>query len=157
MGVANSVHLVSDPIEMNTEEKRVETTVVAVAPVTSLHGVGTGSIGTGSIGTTTELPSAKWHIIQAKSVVDSHSQDELINEIRSLMATGAKRIAIDLRQNRFLSLPAIKACVEAAQRLATKEKNFALISCQERTKRHFEIYGSLKHIHVTRYESDLNL
>ena len=150
MGVANSVHLVSDIAEVNTEDNRVDATVTAVispaiSTVTSLHG------------STTELPSAKWHIIHAKSVVDSHSQDELINEIRTLIATGAKRIAIDLRQNRFLSLPAIKACVEAAQKLATKEKNFALISCQERTKRHFEIYGSLKHIHVTRYESDLNL
>ena len=97
----------------------------------------------------------EWHVIHVKSRVDSFTQEELLNEIREAVAQGRKKIALDLKSNRFLSLPAIKGCVEVSKKLAADSGKFALIMCPERTKRHFEIYGSLKHIRVMRSNGEL--
>ncbi len=97
-----------------------------------------------------------WHVIAVKARVDSFNQEDLLKEIRACMSEGRKRIALDLKHNRFLSLPTIKGCVDAANELAKSGGSFALISCQERTKRHFEIYGSLDQIRVYRSDRELS-
>jgi hypothetical protein len=98
-----------------------------------------------------------WRLIQVKSRVDFSNQDELAQAIRDLRAQGFKKIALDLRSNRFFSLPSIKICSDIAAELSGERGGgFALISCPEKTRRHFEIYGSLKHIRNVRSERDLD-
>jgi anti-anti-sigma regulatory factor len=97
-----------------------------------------------------------WRLIQVKSRVDFSNQEELAQAIREARAQGCKKIALDLRANRFFSLPSIKICVDIAAELSGERGgDFALISCTEKTRRHFEIYGSLKHIRNVRSERDL--
>lgn len=93
---------------------------------------------------------AEWRIVSVKSRVDSLNQAELRSEIEALRAQGHKQIALDLRSNRFMGLPSLQLCVEVARGLAEVGGLFALISCPEKTKRHFEIYGSLNHIRLVR-------
>lgn len=97
-----------------------------------------------------QTTSNGWQVIAVKSRVDSFNQDALMDEIRSLVTEGCKNIALDLKNNRFISLPVIKYCVEIASQLRVRGGRFALVSCSEKTKRHFEIYGSLTHIKVVR-------
>lgn len=91
-----------------------------------------------------------WRIISVKTRVDSFNQSALMEEIRELAAQGCNKMALDLKGNRFMSLPAIKFCVEVAEELGRRGGQFALVSCPEKTKRHFEIYGSLDRIKVFR-------
>lgn len=101
----------------------------------------------------------EWQVISVKPRVDSFNQDALIEEIKAAREkaneTGSIKIALDLRSNKFLSFPAIKFCVSIAAEVAEKNGSFVLLGCPERTKRHFEIYGSLDHIRVVRFERDL--
>lgn len=96
-----------------------------------------------------------WRIITVKTRVDSFNQNALIEEIRGLVAQGCNNMALDLKGNRFMSLPAIKCCVETAEVLGRRGGQFALIACPEKTKRHFEIYGSLARIKVVRSAAQL--
>lgn len=98
--------------------------------------------------------NSKWTILTAKARVDSFNQSELIRELGELEKS-QKYIAIDLRQNRFLSIPAIRFCVNMAVQLQNEGGQLALIGCTEKTKRHFEIYGSLAHLQLYRSETHL--
>ncbi len=104
---------------------------------------------------TTQMNPQEWTIVLVKSRVDSFNQEALIQEIKDLRAAGHKRIALDLKANRFLSFPVILACVDAARELAEADGGFALVACPQKTKRHFEIYGSLKHIKIVRFAEEL--
>lgn len=123
-------------VEIKTEVASIETLEVASEPVVRQSPEG-------------------WTIVSAKSRVDSFNQDALVSEIRQRLADGHKRIALDLKGNRFFSLQVIRFCVDTARELAAKGGRLALISPSEKTQRHFEIYGSLNHIAVVRSESDL--
>lgn len=96
-----------------------------------------------------------WRIVHVKMRVDSFNQGELLDDLRNLRVQGHKKLALDLKDNRFLSLPVIRFCVDAARDLHSVGGVLALIGPSEKTKRHFEIYGSLKYIRVVRAESDL--
>lgn len=96
-----------------------------------------------------------WRIIAVKTRVDSFNQNALMEEMRGLVAKGCNNMALDLKGNRFMSLPAIKFCVKVAEELGRRGGQFALISCPEKTKRHFEIYGSLERIKIVRMISQL--
>ncbi len=80
---------------------------------------------------------------------------EFSTELGELVAAGHLNLALDLKNNRFVSLQAIHYIVGLAENLAGRGGRFALIACAEKTKRHFEIYGSLKHIAIVRSEADL--
>jgi anti-anti-sigma factor len=96
-----------------------------------------------------------WSIVQVKTRIDSQSQTELIDEVKRLRAEGKRRIALNLRNNRFLSFPAIRYCVDTAKEMRASGGLLALVACSEKTKRHFEIYASLDPICIVRDESDL--
>jgi anti-anti-sigma regulatory factor len=96
-----------------------------------------------------------WQVVQVKSRVDSSNQTALIDEVRGLREQGVTKIALNLGSNRFLSLPVIRYIVDAARELHHEGGIVALISCPQKTRRHFEIYGSLNHIHSVRSEAEL--
>lgn len=96
-----------------------------------------------------------WSIIPVKARIDYSTQTELLAEIRRRIESGQIWIALDMRSNRFLSLPAIKGCVDAAKELKSRGGALALAYCPERSRRHFEIYGSLEDIRVLRSELTL--
>lgn len=100
--------------------------------------------------------SSAWKIIAVKPRIDSFHQNALMDEIRALLASGNKLIALNLRQNRFLSLPVIHFCNTCAKDLANNGGQLVLIGCPEKAKRHFEIYGSLDDIRLVRDLSELN-
>ena len=99
--------------------------------------------------------STAWQIVQVKMRIDSNSQTELMDEVKRLRAAGHRRIALNLRNNRFLSFPAIRFCVDTAREMRESNGTLALVACPEKTKRHIEIYASLDPIRIVRDESDL--
>ncbi len=96
-----------------------------------------------------------WQVVTVLPRLDSFNHSELMTEIHSILADGTRRVALDLTQNKFFSLNAIQLCVSLARDLANDDGSFALIGCPERTKRHFEVYGSLKQIIVVRSVTEL--
>jgi anti-anti-sigma regulatory factor len=105
--------------------------------------------------TSLQKPIDSWQIVAVKPRVDSSNQSELISEVRGLIAQGHRFVAINLKDNRFLSLPVIKYCVDAARELWPVGGDFVLLACPEKTKRHFEIYGTLAHIRILRSIKEL--
>lgn len=96
-----------------------------------------------------------WQVITLKPAIDSVNHADLVQEIHQALAEGAKRIALDLSQNRFFSLNAIQFCTSIARELSFAGGAFALVGCAERTRRHFDIYGSMKQIRSVRFVQDL--
>jgi anti-anti-sigma factor len=94
--------------------------------------------------------SNEWQIIHVKSRIDALSQDELVRDIKNAISNGSRKIALDLKNNRFMSFNTIRFCVDVARELNAKGGEIVLIGCAEKTKRHFEIYGTLKHIRLVR-------
>jgi anti-anti-sigma regulatory factor len=96
-----------------------------------------------------------WQVITLKPRVDALNHADLVSEIHEALAEGSKKIALDLTQNRFFSLNAIQFCMSVARDLYGDGGSLALIGCAERTKRHFDIYGSLKQIRIVRSMDEL--
>ena len=96
-----------------------------------------------------------WQVVTVLPRLDSFNHSDLMTEIHSILAEGTRRVALDLTQNKFFSLNAIQLCVSLARDLANDDGSFALIGCPERTKRHFDVYGSLKQIVVVRSVAEL--
>jgi len=96
-----------------------------------------------------------WKIIPVKARIDAFSHDDLINEVRNLRAQGQKKVALDLKNNRFLSFNTIRFCSDLSRELIGGGGALVLIGCAEKTKRHFEIFGSLDYIRVIRTALEL--
>lgn len=103
----------------------------------------------------TSTDETNWQVITCLPRLDSFNHSDLMQEIHAVLASGARLIALDLTQNRFFSLNAIQLCVSLARDLDADDGRLALIGCGERTKRHFEIYGSLRHITLARTLGEL--
>lgn len=99
----------------------------------------------------TEFPSSvSWNLINLKARVDAGSFDDLQVAVRDLRLQGKTHIALDLRLTRFLSLPAIQFIVSVARELKEQDGELVLVGPSEKTKRHLEIYGSIKDVRVIR-------
>lgn len=98
-----------------------------------------------------------WYVLVAKVRVDAFNHEALMRQLRAARTSDKKLIGIDLRATRFLSLQAIKFITEFAEKLAAAGGKLALIAPAEKTKRHFEIYGSLDKILVFRASENLNI
>jgi anti-anti-sigma regulatory factor len=96
-----------------------------------------------------------WQIIFVKARIDAFSQNDLVKEVRDLCAQGHRKIALDLKNNRFLSFNAIRFCSDFSHELMSEGGALVLIGCAEKTKRHFEIYGSLDRIRIIRTELEI--
>ena len=118
-------------------------------------GAGNGSAATAAGMNASAGVHPGWQIVSAKSRIDSSTQEDLITELKRHVQNGHKRIALDLHSTRFVSLPVLKVCVEIALAFSENGGNFILIACPEKIKRHFEIYGSLKHIQLLRSTREL--
>lgn len=104
-----------------------------------------------------DFQSISWNLINVKARVDAKSFDELQATVRDLRLQGKSHIAVDLRQNRFFSLPAIQFIVSSARELREQGGEMVLVGPNEKTKKHFEIYGSLKDIRVIRAGEALDM
>lgn len=97
-----------------------------------------------------------WQLITVPSRVESGNDAELMAEIaarlqNSALPISACRLALDVRNSRFLSMKVIRYCSQVAAELAAHSSAaFVMIGCSERMRRHFEIYGSLQHIQLVR-------
>ncbi len=109
---------------------------------------------------TTERDSASqeaWHVLAAKARVDALNHEALERQLRAAQTAGKTRIGIDLHATRFLSQQAIRFITQFAEQLAESGGRLALIAPAEKTKRHFEIYGSLERILVFRAGETFNI
>lgn len=97
-----------------------------------------------------------WRIVVCKARVDATSYDMMAAQLKEWQAMGELNLAIDLRATRFMSLQAIRFCVDLANSLREKGGSLALIAPAEKTQRHFEIYGTLKGIQVVRTDAALS-
>ena len=91
-----------------------------------------------------------WDVIVTKTRVDSFNQEAMVETVSKLRGEGKKFIAFDLKNTRFLSLAAIQHIVTLAKEMRVEGGQVALVAPSEKTKRHFEIYGSLDGIQVFR-------
>ncbi len=103
------------------------------------------------------LVKEPWHVIVAKTRIDSFNQDQLVSEAKHAREAGHKFIALDLHATRFLSLSAIRFLVQFALELSESGRHFALLKPSEKTQRHFSIYGSLAHVHIFKTAESLNI
>jgi anti-anti-sigma regulatory factor len=95
-------------------------------------------------------------LIQALPRLDAFSFNEMVSEIEGLRKLDHLHIAMDMRPNRFLSFQAIRYLVDLGIALKAAGGCFALVAPTEKTKRHFEIYGSLDSVFVARTTADLS-
>ncbi len=98
-----------------------------------------------------------WNLINLKARVDAGTFDDLQAAVRDLRLQGKTHIALDLRLTRFLSLPAIQFIVSTARELREQGGELVLVGPCEKTKRHLEIYGSIKDVRVVRSGEALEL
>lgn len=96
-----------------------------------------------------------WQVIPVRVRLDAETQPDFMTQIHSALADGCRRIALDLTQNQFFSLNAIQLCVSLARDLTSDGGALALVGCAERTKKHFDVYGSLRQIMVVRTLGEL--
>lgn len=101
-------------------------------------------------------PTAPWKVLPLLNRVDASGINDIVSDIDAITVVGHKKIALDLKNNRFICMQAIEYFVALANELANRGGEFALIACAERTKHHFEIYGSLKNIRIVRSEKELD-
>lgn len=94
--------------------------------------------------------TSAWHVVVAKVRIDAFNQESLVRQLQEAQAAGHKAIGIDLRATRFLSLQAIRFITQFASSLAEAGGRLSLIAPAEKTKRHFEIYGSLESVAIFR-------
>ncbi len=100
-------------------------------------------------------PIEAWQVIPVRPRLDSETHADLMTLIHEALAEGCRRIALDLTQNQFFSLNAIQLCMGLARDLANDEGSLALIGCNERTRKHFDVYGNLRQIKVVRTLAEL--
>ncbi len=142
--IENLKHLISQSVETgDAESPRVSMVAASPVPLKS------------DVDQTPVFNPEAWQVITVLPRLDSFNHSDLMTEIHSILAEGTRRVALDLTQNKFFSLNAIQLCVSLARDLANDDGSFALIGCPERTKRHFEVYGSLKQIVVVRSVTEL--
>ena len=100
---------------------------------------------------------ASWNLINLKTRVDAGTFDDLQKAVRDLRLQGKTHIALDLRLTKFFSLAAIQFIVSVGRELREQGGEMVLVAPSEKTKRHFEIYGSLKDIRVLRAGEALDM
>ncbi len=98
-----------------------------------------------------------WNLLNLKARVDAGTFDDLQAAIRDLRLQGKTHIALDLRLTRFLSVPAIQFIVAVARELKEQHGELVLVGPSEKTKRHLEIYGSIKDVRVVKSDEALTV
>lgn len=88
----------------------------------------------------------KWMVVEVNGSVDALNTKLFVDPILAFVNEGKSHIAIDLSQTSFLSLPAIKFLQTTARMLAATKGGVAVVTPNERTKRHLEIFASFKDI-----------
>jgi anti-anti-sigma factor len=103
----------------------------------------------------TESLMAEWVTVPVLSRVDAFSHRSLQESIEEFRRKGCHHFILDFTSSRFISVQSIRYCVETANSLYAAGGKLVLLGCSERIKKHFEVYGSLKHIQVARNEAEL--
>lgn len=103
----------------------------------------------------TDVGADAWQVIQVCTRLDAETHPELMMQIHETLAEGYSRIALDLSRTQFFSLAAIQLCMGLARDLAGDDGALALVGCSERTKKHFDVYGSLRQITLVRTLAEL--
>ena len=67
----------------------------------------------------------------------------MTSEIERLIQNGSKKIALNLGQSQFLSLPTIRFLNLKARQLKAQGGQFVLLAPSLKTRRHIEIYSRL--------------
>ena len=132
--------------EVDVDVPRVVAAAAIAAPVSLVASAST---------TASASPVDAWQVIPVRPRLDAESHPELMEQIHEALAEGCNNIALDLTQNLFFSLAAIQLCMGLARDLSNENGALALVGCNERTKKHFDVYGSLKQIKVVRNLSEL--
>jgi anti-anti-sigma factor len=96
------------------------------------------------------LAPVTWDLVVLKTRVDAGTFDDLEVSLRNLRLQGKIFVALDLKLTRFISVSAIQSIVTVARELKEQGGEMVLIGPMERTKRHFEIYGSLRDLRIVR-------
>jgi anti-anti-sigma factor len=126
----------------------VAAAAAVVAPVTK-------AVSAIDVGADVGADADAWQVIQVCTRLDAETHPELMAQIHETLAEGHSRVALDLSGTQFFSLAAIQLCMGLARDLAGENGALALVGCSERTKKHFDVYGSLKQITLARTLAEL--
>ncbi len=90
--------------------------------------------------------SFSWQRFVARPRMDLSNLDEIQLWAKDMKARGETWLVIDLKGTRFMSLPVIGFIENLSADLKSAGGALALVSMPDKTRRIFEIYGSLKNI-----------
>jgi anti-anti-sigma regulatory factor len=89
-----------------------------------------------------------WQKLVAKSRIDLSNIEELTEWGHLMLGRGEKWLVIDLKGTRFMSLPVIRYLEDLSEELRRAGGALAFEAMPDKTRRIFEIYGSLQYIVV---------
>lgn len=93
----------------------------------------------------------RWKVLEIKGSVDALNSRLVTEPILKLVDNGELRLALNLEATSFLCLPAINFIGNTARMLAAKGGELCVVSPNDRTKRHLEVFAGFKYL--TCYES----
>lgn len=95
-----------------------------------------------------------WVVVSIGDRLDSFNISHLTQQVKELVGKGKSKLAFDLEQASFLSLPSIKFLAEVAEELRAKNGEFALIGPTEKIKRQIDIFATLNSMRLYRSKND---
>ena len=95
-----------------------------------------------------------WLVIDIKDRVDSFSHREFCQSLDEAVEKGEDRVALQLRDTRFLSLPTIKHFSGVAEKITQRGGQFALVGTPEKIKRQIDIFATLDTMEIYRSKED---
>lgn len=98
-----------------------------------------------------------WEILNVFGNIDSVHYSKLTEEIDRLISKGKVKIALNLGQTRFLSLPAIRFLNTKARELKGLGGLLVLVEPTIKTRRHIEIFSCLDDFQIYEKADDFNI
>lgn len=98
-----------------------------------------------------------WQKLVAKSRIDLSNLAELQEWSQEMLSRGEKWLVIDLKGTRFMGLPVIRYFEDLSEELRRAGGALAFEAMPDKTRRIFEIYGSLQNIVVVARAEQLRL
>jgi hypothetical protein len=96
-----------------------------------------------------------WNKVSVKDRIDSFNYEPFAHDLRELLKSSPKPLALEVSRVRFLSLKTIQLLNEIAGETRAKGLRAALIAPSEKLKRQIDIYAELERWEVFRSMPDL--
>ena len=100
------------------------------------------------------IKNRSWVIFSIKERLDAFNYEDFKSEMDKVIKDKNAKVALQLTNTEFLSLPTIKYFSVIAEELCDGGGKFALVGTPEKIKRQIDIFASLKPMLIFRSEED---